>query len=67
MSTVTKKTYELPEPVHTELVDPFGERFEFAADAGVVTAKNEHDEIALEHLVRVGMARPTAAKTGGKG
>ena len=59
-------TYDLPKndpddvskggPVHVEMADTFGERFEADFKPGKVTPKSEQEEAALEHLVAVGMA-----------
>lgn len=54
--------YTVNEPCTAELVDGFGGRFVFQAQAGPQVPKNEREELALEHLVSLGLARRGGSK-----
>ena len=58
-----KRTYTLSEPVHGDFR---GERFsgEFSLPAGAVVASDPAKAELLEHLVRQGLARRGAVKSG---
>lgn len=66
MAAVTKKaagpkydairTYDVDVAVHVELVDNVGERFEWDCEPGSATPRSEREELALEELVRQGVA-----------
>ena len=52
------RSYQVADAVRAELVDALGERFVFETAAGTVTPKNEREELALEHLISIGYAKP---------
>jgi hypothetical protein len=58
------KAYDVPEPIHADILDAFGERFTKDIAAGVFKPRNEREELLGEHLVSIGMATVTQAKKG---
>lgn len=60
--SVLVKTYDVPEPIHADMLDAFGERFTSDIPAGKFSPRNERDELLGEHLVSIGMATESKAK-----
>jgi len=49
-------TCTVPDAVHGEMADRFGERFTFEVAAGTFSPRSERDEDVAAHLVSIGLA-----------
>jgi hypothetical protein len=61
------QSYRLDVATRTDLVDTLGERFQTRFTAGTHTPKSEREELALQHLARLGLAKRVKDKPAATG